>query len=281
LVVIAIIGVMIGLILPAVQKIRDAAARHRCRDNLRQIAIALHQYHDSRQSLPPGMSLRKGKDPFPFLSWNARILPYLQQESLWREIVMAYEKDKNFLHNPPHSARSAVVAAFSCPSDGRTSSPSFKMSSRPAFTSYLGLEGTDQYLTDGVLYLDSSVRLTEIFDGSSNTLMVGERPPSANEVMGWWYAGWGQAKDGSCEMVMGVREINIGPYGPNCPRGPFHFTPGKFENQCDEFHFWSPHPGGANFAFADGSVRFLRYSTDAIMPALATRAGRESVGVID
>ena len=80
-------------------------------------------------------------------------------------------------------------------------------------------------------------------------------------------------------MVIGARERNTS--APRCGPGPYQFQPGDFKNQCDAFHFWSPHPGGANFAFADGSVHFLTYSADAILPALATRAGGEVATVPD
>jgi prepilin-type processing-associated H-X9-DG protein len=101
-------------------------------------------------------------------------------------------------------------------------------------------------------------------------------------MLGWWYAGWGQDKDGEADAVLGIRTKNKrSPWGRSCPIGPYHYTAGRFDNQCDAFHFWSPHPGGANFLFVDGSVRFLRYEADPILPALATRAGGESVAVPD
>jgi prepilin-type processing-associated H-X9-DG protein len=80
-------------------------------------------------------------------------------------------------------------------------------------------------------------------------------------------------------MLLGVRTINNGTYGEGCPDGPFDFQPGSFGNQCDAFHFWSPHSGGANFLLCDGSVRFLKYSANRIIPALASRAGGEAVQV--
>ena len=98
-------------------------------------------------------------------------------------------------------------------------------------------------------------------------------------MFGWWYAGWGQDRDGDADMVLGVRAMHRSIYAPECPLGPYSFELGSFTNQCDTLHFWSPHPGGANFAFADGSVHFLRYSADSIMPALATRAGGEVASI--
>src|SRR5207253_1385089 len=114
---------------------------------------------------------------------------------------------------------------------------------------------------DGVLYLDSHVRWADITDGTSNTLLVGERPPSSDHRYGWWYAGWGQLKTGSAEMVLGVKELRDDPKYEACSPGPYTFQAGGGGNDCDTFHFWSLHLGtGANFLFADGSVRFLHYS---------------------
>jgi prepilin-type processing-associated H-X9-DG protein len=148
-------------------------------------------------------------------------------------------------------------------------------------TSYLGVSGTNSPAKNGVLFINSQVRLTDISDGTSNTLLIGERPPSSDRTLGWWYRGIGQNMDGSAEVVLGSRELNYAPVTIPCPPGPYQFTPGSFDNSCDTFHFWSPHPGGAHFAFADGSVRFLTYSADPILPALATRAGGEAVTVPD
>jgi prepilin-type processing-associated H-X9-DG protein len=145
----------------------------------------------------------------------------------------------------------------------------------------LGVEGTNSLKQDGLLFLDSHVRPTDVTDGLSNTLAFGERPPSPDSLFGWWYAGWGQDKDGEGEMVLGARTKNNQVWVSDCPVGPYHFQAGDRKNPCDTFHFWSFHTGGANFAFADGSVRFLSYSADGILPALATRAGGEAVTVPD
>lgn len=279
LVVIAIVGVVMALTLAGVQNVRQAAARAECCNNLRQTALALHNYHTLHRSFPPGCSYQDGTDPYPHMSWMTRILPLIEQDAIWREAAQAYARDPFFLNDPPHTARSRVITLYACPSDPRTRSPAKVRSGEVGLTSYLGVEGIDLSTRDGVLYLDSHVRLTEITDGTSNTLMIGERPPSADLVLGWWYAGWGQSKTGSADLDLGVRELNIDTYGLGCVRGPYPFAPGEFTNQCDAFHFWSPHSGGANFVFADGSVRFLSYSADPIMPALATRAGGEVVTV--
>lgn len=278
LVVIAIIGVLIGLLLPAVQRVRDSANRAHCANNLRQIGLALHHYHDSQAGFPPGVSYRQGADPHPFMSWNARLLPFLEQENLWRETLRAFAQNRDFRINPPHVGFATVMAVYGCPADSRTLGvTTLGERLRVAFTAYLGVSGSNQFRKDGLLYLNSKVRLAEVTDGASNTLAVGERPPSANGVFGWWYAGWGQSKDGSGDMVLSVRERNVATYAPGCPRGPYEFGPGRVTNQCDLFHYWSLHIGGAHFLFCDGSARFLSYSAAPLMPALATRAGGESV----
>jgi prepilin-type processing-associated H-X9-DG protein len=172
-----------------------------------------------------------------------------------------------------------VIPLFVCPSDPHAQQAQDLVAFNMAFTDYLGVWRTNHRQHDGVLYLDSQVRLLEITDGTTNTLMVGERPPSADGFLGWWYAGWGQSKDGSAEMLLGVVERNDHSRYRMCPKGPYSFTAGQANNICDLFHYWSHHSGGANFLFCDGSVHFLPYSAAPIMPALATRAGGEAVSV--
>lgn len=274
LVVIAIVAILLSLIIVAVQKARSSAARLACSNNLRQIGLALHQYHEQRGAFPPGVSINNECHPEPFLGWTARILPYLEQEQLWREIQRSFRQDKNFLHRPPHLHVSTVIKVYACPSVPEAQQP--HPQHNVAFTSYLGVEGHDQFTLDGTLFYDSRVALAEITDGTSHVLMVGERPPSPDGKFGWWYAGHGQEKDGSAEMILGVRETCRFPeYLFDCTVGPYHFIRGDEGNPCSTFHFWSRHPGGANFLFADGSVRFLRYELDPLMPALASRAGGE------
>jgi prepilin-type N-terminal cleavage/methylation domain-containing protein/prepilin-type processing-associated H-X9-DG protein len=278
LVVIAIIGILTALLLAAVQKSRDAASRTHCANNLRQIGIALHGYHDMYKALPSGMSYKNGKDPFLYMSWHTRLLPFVEQPGLWQQAQDAYAKYPNpFWHDPPHPL-AIVLPVYTCPADGQSSVPGkFGV----AFTDYLGVQGTDQTRDDGVLFVDSHIGFGSITDGLSNTLFVGERPPSADQNMGYWYAGWGNNKDGTADMVLGLQALNIGTFAQQCPPGPYDYSPGRFDNQCDAFHFWSMHSGGAYFLFGDGSVRFMAYSAANVMPALATRAGNEPVSILD
>ncbi len=281
LVVIAIIAVLIGLLLPAVQKVRAAASRIQCANNLKQIGLALHLYHDAQSSLPPGITSPKRGEPRPFLTWLARLLPHVEQEQLWQATVATYQRERFPFLNPPHVGFGTPLRVFACPVDGRVLELDYThQGRRPALTSYVGVLGTAFDRTEGVLYRDSRVRLTDILDGTAHTLAVGERPPSADRWYGWWYAGFGQAGTGSGDMLLGARERNAGgPYVSQCPPGPYQFGPGGVTNQCDLFHYWSLHVGGAHFLFADGSVRFLAYSAAPLLPALATRAGGEVVRI--
>lgn len=279
LVVIGIIGAVLGLLLPAVQKVRAVAARLHCANNLRQLGLALHGYHDSNGSLPSGLTSAQQDEPFPYMSWLTRALPFVEQDQLWRVTLAAYDYQRSPFLNPPHLVRSTPIRVFGCPADPRvqTAQPTHR-GLVIALTSYVGVLGGDFLDTAGVLYLNSHVRLTDIHDGSSNTLMVGERPPSADCWYGWWYAGVGQHGTGSGDMLLGARERNAGGrYVTQCPPGPYRFQAGQMTEQCDLFHFWSPHSGGAHFLFADGATRFLPYSADQVLAALATRSGGEPV----
>ena len=174
-----------------------------------------------------------------------------------------------------------------------------------AATNYLGVSGTDAETRDGLFTANRRVRLTDIQDGTSQTLLVGERGfrKGALEVIdtsedlnnlrfGNWFSAPGQ-RNGSVGVVLGTREVNYAsgrsrlPWERDCPPGPYRFGPpgrirdatGSVREECDLFHFWSWHPGGAHFVYADGSVHFLAYGADAVLAALGTRAGGEVVAL--
>jgi prepilin-type N-terminal cleavage/methylation domain-containing protein/prepilin-type processing-associated H-X9-DG protein len=275
LIVIGILGVLVGLVFAGVMRARESASRTQCANKLRQIALALQNYHSSFSRLPPGLKNGREAGPWAYMSWNCRLLPFLEQNNSWLIAVRAFEIDPDFVHNPPHVLLSTPMPPFNCPSDPIVGEVRKVDKHEFAYTSYLGVEGTNQFSRDGVLYLNSSVSYSDITDGLSNTLLVGERPPSADGLLGWWYAGIGQSNDGSAEMVLGVREQCLKYFEPVCLRGPYGFQNGSGNAVCDAFHFWSYHSGGANFAFSDSSVRFLAYSSDSLLPALSTRAGGE------
>jgi prepilin-type processing-associated H-X9-DG protein len=277
-VVIGIIGVFIAILLPAVQRVRNAALRAQCSNNLHQIGLSLHQYHDTAGSFPAGMRFQNGLSPYFLMSWMTQLLPYIEQQNLWRQTMHAYEQSPNPLKNPPHIGLATVITTFTCPADPRVFQVQTAQREKllVGLTSYLGVEGKDNTRPDGILFRDSAVRMAEITDGMSQTILVGERPPSTDFQYGWWYAGAGQKFTGSVDMVLSAEETNqLLTLYPSCPSGIYSYAPGRFNNQCDMFHFWSPHSGGALFLFADGSVHFIPYSAAALMPALASRNGGE------
>jgi prepilin-type N-terminal cleavage/methylation domain-containing protein/prepilin-type processing-associated H-X9-DG protein len=283
LVVIAIIAVLIGLLLPAVQQVRGAADRMQCLNNLNQLALALHQYHGDYKCFPPGHRSLRNADQMPYSGWTISILPYLEQRALYDNGRAAYRVSPSPFLNPPHTGLSSPVQVFACPADGRVPGPQTSQRSGEvvALTSYLGVSGKDYATRDGVLVQDLRLRFADISDGTSNTLLLGERPPSADLQFGWWYAGIGQLGTGSADLILGVREQNLQliTSGSPCGPGSYPFSPATFDDPCGMFHFWSPHPGGAHFAFADGSARFLDYSANPLLPALASRAGGEAASL--
>jgi prepilin-type N-terminal cleavage/methylation domain-containing protein/prepilin-type processing-associated H-X9-DG protein len=291
LVVIAILAVLIGLLLPAVQSVRNAAARTQCTNNLKQIGLAAHHYESAYGFLPPGTISRP--KALIGLSVHVALLPYLDQQSVYEQA----EKDGiqyPYITIPPiHKGLWTPIKIYQCPSDDRQRYVHRSYNNDVvALTGYLGVSGlgSDPFVSfligfkySGVLYEGSQTKLTNIADGTTNTLMFGERPPSPDYEAGWWYTF--SSVGGPSRPVAGMRINPDGSAGLShyyaCPMGPYAYTRGDVNNICSVNHFWSLHPGGSNFAFCDGSVRFLSYSADAILPALATRAGGETVTIPD
>jgi prepilin-type N-terminal cleavage/methylation domain-containing protein len=290
LVVIGVIGLLVGLLMPAVQSAREAASRTVCKNNLRQLGLAFDNFHAARGSLPPAYALVRSYVTAPDnrwfgdLTWQDLILPYIDQDVLWQRTLDAYRIDFYALDNPPHIALTAIVRTYACPSDWRVFAPiTDDQGYTAAYGSYLGVSGGPE-VRDGVMQGYQGTRLTDITDGTSQTLVVGERPPAGRLLAGSWYTsfpfqtswiydyysvGWHSSMD---VYMTG----NVG----SCS-GPFYFGPGRVQNPCDFSHFWSLHPGGAHFLFANGSVHFLPYSAEPIMISLATKSGGEVVNGAD
>ena len=307
LVVIAIIGVLIALLLPAVQKVRDAANRTVCTNNLKQIGLALHMVHDTDGKFPPAYHQTFARPFVPYaadlhegMSWMGHLLPFIEQTALAQKVEAAFASQGTagrYAQGAPHrEIYGTVIPTFKCPSDTRQYVTFHQLLlGQVALTGYLGVNGTNLRTEDGVLYWNSAVRLADITNGLSSTLLAGERPPNYNLDFGWWYNGTGQWDNslnptqmhhsGSCAVTLGLAEINIKGNGGSspallhCPDGPYAFGPGSIDNACDQFHFWSLHAGGSNFLLCDGSVHFYGYAAAPVLTAMATRAGGESVEV--
>jgi prepilin-type N-terminal cleavage/methylation domain-containing protein/prepilin-type processing-associated H-X9-DG protein len=273
LVVIAIIAILIGLLLPAVQKVRAAAARLQCSNNLKQIALGLHTYHDARKRLP----YAGGGDGKGGGRWINDILPYIEQGNLY-----------NLPDANPKTGSNLPI--FNCPSDGHAPgvwSGQYRGQNRQFAThGYPAVAGLDSFdfPDKGIFgwrnapYL--GLPITAISDGTSNTLLVGERPSSQDYYWGWWYSididviCWAidngyHAYDTGIDPTTGIRRT--------CPL-PAYFSPGNINDDCSFNHFWSNHEGGANFALADGSVRFITYAAGTTtLPQLSTYASGEVI----
>jgi prepilin-type processing-associated H-X9-DG protein len=281
-VVVGIIGILVGLALPAIQKARESASRIQCLNNLRQIGNALHDYEAAHGRLPPWKYQPSGStEPEALLSWMAMILPEMEQQPLWALSVKACQEDPNPSHNPPHVGNATVIPAYVCPTDGRLTAALLTSGGElTAFTSYIAIGGTiDQRgFLPGVLFGNPGIRLTNVTDGTSQTIMVSERPPPASLQAGRWYTPWGNEPYEGPDISL-VVPYSIYHGDPGCELNNVAFGPGSIANPCDRFHLWSLHPGGANFLFADGSARFLPYAAAPIVPALASRSGGEMVEV--
>lgn len=284
LVVVAILAVLVGLTTAAVQRVRESAARAGCQNHLRQLGLALAGHHAAHARYPVGCLSADVPGGFARRGWMVPLLPHVDQPALWQQAVEAAKlRPDRFSASPPHPF-ATPVRVYGCPADGRTREPAFARDKLwVALTSYLGVAGTRNARRDGVLFTGGSVRGTDVTDGASQTLAVGERPPSPDMWVGWWYAGYGVDFAGTGDTVLGAKERATPDYPlmPDCGEGSTTFRQGRLDSMCDVMHFWSTHPGGANFLFADGAVKFLGYPVAAVLPALATRAGGEGVTVPD
>jgi prepilin-type processing-associated H-X9-DG protein/prepilin-type N-terminal cleavage/methylation domain-containing protein len=274
LVVVAIIAVLIGLLLPAVQKVRAAAQRISCANNLKEIGLALHNYHDANKVFPAGFT---NQGTFAYTGWQLQLLPYLEEGSLYNQSIAFLTAHPGETDSYP--AGGFVMSTFICPANTR---PSVLVIVGVAFelTSYQGNAGTVSSLPvsgDGVLYCGSNVRLTDVTDGTANTIAVGERPCTGNLFWGWGFAPQGVTGGGDGDTVLGANDTFLATafgdlstnVGLRAPRQP------NTTAAIDGAHYWSFHDGGANFVFCDGSVHFLSYSANDVFVAMCTRNGGE------
>lgn len=287
LVAIAIIGILVGVTLPAVQAARGAAERLSCANNVRQLALALHAFHGAHRHLPAGTSVRSEPTRL-WESWHTQILPYVEQEALFKLSEQFYWVEPNPFSDSHSPVRTVPLPVYSCPTDSRGDCVQTAAWTQMdvAVTSYLGITGRNVATLDGCLFQDSRIRFADVCDGLSNTLLLGERPPSIDVQYGWWYAGYGLGGTGSLDGHLGVEEILVTdlPYAAGlCPRSGNSYGPGNLIDYCHVLHYWSLHPNGAVFAMADGSTRFITYGNEDAMRSMATRNGasKESMSSFD
>jgi prepilin-type N-terminal cleavage/methylation domain-containing protein/prepilin-type processing-associated H-X9-DG protein len=299
LVVIAIIGVLMSLLLPAVQKVREAASRAQCQNNLKQIGLALNNYHEGNGCFPPGDLSGAGTTNH---SWPIRVFPYLELGNLHQlyHFEVNWDNDLNDSTNlalNPHQINQFRPAILQCPSAptkrsgsnnrGPTDYAATNITNQTG-DDYTPYTRTQQYANSGVLANVSvptggtdttGYRIADILDGASNTVMVAEDAgrnqhwingalDSHDVTNGSWAVAW--ANPGS--------KIDVRGYSPAAWRrggGPDATCAVNCINGSEVYSF---HQGGANVVMADGSVHFLKATaTIQLLRALITRASRETV----
>jgi prepilin-type processing-associated H-X9-DG protein len=305
LVVIAIIGVLVSLLLPAVQKVREAANRTQCQNNLKQLGLALQNYHESNNCFPPGtLTIGSGPDAIQH-GWIARILPYIELDNLHRlyhfEVRWDHQlNDSTDLAINPNQLNQFRIKLTQCPSarskrvGGNNRGPTDYSAINIIHNSeddYTPYTNQNQYHNSGVLGRVSAAdmqhdttgyRIADILDGASNTILVAEDAgrndrwingllDSVTSTNGSWAVAW--ANPGT---EIDVRGYNVAAHHRGGPGAACTV------NCINGSELYSFHPGGAQVVMGDGSVHFLRNNiTLQLLRALITRSGREPVNSAD
>lgn len=286
LVVIAIIGILVGLLLPAVQSAREAARRMSCSNNSKQYALAIHNYHSAFKQFPYGSN--RGNNRSFWWGMVSQVLPFMEETNKFASIDFAAGNCADHLKHLQSigatDPASTPIETLLCPSDVRAGRKLLSGPSGPIPQSgdvgylypinYLGMAGSDDPDTstgyvgcsgvrdgNGIFYTDSKTKFRDILDGTANTILFGER--GIPRDLGW---GWPMCGGHECEhYISSVAGLQMGNYEP--PEYFLHLQ-----------HYWSWHWGGCHVAMADGSVHFLSYQMDyQTFIDLSTRDGHEVI----
>ncbi len=269
LVVIAIIAILIALLLPAVQQAREAARRSACKNNLKQIGLALHNYHDAHKIFPFGhMGLSASGASYRFWTFQSMLLPYLDQASFYNELDFTTPSTSLGCFGSVNSTTGRggiVIPVFQCSSDPNAGKSTDAGSyGKHVPTSYLGVSGTTNTAFNGILFKRSKTRIRDITDGTSSTIAVGERGIPLDLQYGWTICAGGNDSGGNTDNILST---SVG------------LSPGDSNTSAHNAHFWSQHVGGAHFLLADGGVRFLSNNLDfGVLQDLSTVRGNEVIG---
>lgn len=277
LVVIAIIAILIALLLPAVQQAREAARRSQCRNNLKQIGLAIHNYVDTHQTMPPGVikNFLTDTQGGSGVGWSSYILPFLDQAPLYQKLSAETQNFAIGFDYATPGAGGTVLSVYSCPSDALAPINPNLSSQKMAKSNYIA-SGGKTFVSDAI-YTPSSFngpfavnwtcRFAEISDGLSNTILAGER-------------------DGSVRLPDG--QTRFGGIWVGTDNVPWHDRVFSWTNKSYPINgavvgvnrcFGSPHTGGAHFVMGDGRVIFMSQNIDGnTYEALGSRAGGEVIG---
>jgi prepilin-type N-terminal cleavage/methylation domain-containing protein/prepilin-type processing-associated H-X9-DG protein len=284
LVVISIIGILVGLLLPAVQQAREAARRMSCSSNLRQVGLAIQNYHSAHKRLPPGYLSTfdaSGTEYGPGWGWGSMILGELEQAPLMRQINYSLPIE----HASNSAPRTVQINSYLCPSD--TVKNPWSVVTRDAVgnpvsticqvaaSNYSGVFGIREPIGDGdgVLYRNSRLRMKDVTDGTSATMLVGERSQR------WGEGTWVGAVSGALLFPPQNSPAlpHIEPSSSMVLGHTFEGAPNAQDLELNNFS--SLHAAGAHMLFVDGHVQFISASTDKLtFRALSTRAGAENLG---
>lgn len=294
LVVIAIIAILIALLLPAVQQAREAARRTSCRNNMKQLALALHNYHDSFRTLPYGWDTRG-------MSWSGHILPYIDQANIYSTLIFQEGGLGNWGNDasPNQKACETVIPIFRCPSMAVSEHLNYNSIEARVPASYRGNAGDlvsadldsqvvpgsrsfQDMRLNGVFSACSRVQFRDIVDGTSSTFLVGESmtDPSFTkdgQGMDHWAIGSGQMDPCRCNGTGGTEFSEMA--GSTFDKMNLRKIDPAANGIIMEVTFGSWHVGGAFFTMCDGSVKFLSENIDLeTYQALSTRNGSEVIG---